>query len=237
MQNKTIAIIVAGGSGKRMSSNIPKQFLLLNSKPIIIHTLEVFNKCNSINEIIVVCVEEYINYCEKLVEKYNVEKVKKIISGGKERLFSVYNAINYVNDDEDLKYICVHDAVRPFVTEEVINKTIKECATNPGCICGVRAKDTIKKLDENGRNTIEKTLPREKIFLAYTPQTFRKEILKSCYDKAVEENFLGTDDASICERYGYKIKVVDSNPENIKITNRSDLRLGEGFLEGNLFGN
>ncbi len=220
---KTTAIIAAGGIGKRFNSTLPKQFILLAGKPIIVHTLEVFENSSVIDEIIVVCVKDYLNYCHELVKKFGLQKVKKIIVGADERQSSIYNAVKNI---DDANFICVHDAARPFVKDNLITETIIQCKNNDGCICALNVHDTIKVCNDY----VEKTLPREKIFLAQTPQTFKAEILKMVYEKAMMENFFGTDDSSLLEHYGYKIKVIAGNAENFKITEPLDLLLAESLL-------
>lgn len=216
------AVIVAGGIGKRMDTDIPKQFLLLGDKPILVNTLEVFENCRAIDDITVVCVEGYISYCKKLLERFEIRKVKKVVPGGALRQFSVYSAIKSVNSE----FVCIHDAVRPLVKSEMIEKTIDECEIENGCICAVKAKDTMKIC--NGY--VEKTLPREKVFHVQTPQTFRTQILKKAYERAIKENFTCTDDSSLMEHYGYKIKVIESDYTNIKITEPSDLLFTRIYL-------
>lgn len=222
---KACAIIVAGGSGKRMKTDVPKQFLLINKKPILIHTLEVFEKCDIINNIIVVCNTQYISYCNALVKKYGLYKIKNIIAGGEQRQNSVYNAIKITDCD----IVCIHDAVRMFVKNNLIVQTINQCENNDGCICAVKVKDTIKRCN----NYVQETLDRENLYQIQTPQSFKTQILKKVYDKAIKENFIATDDSGLMEHYGYKIKLINGDYFNIKITTPEDLLFAKIYSNKN----
>ena len=216
------AIIVAGGKGSRMQSDIPKQFLLLGQKPILIHTLEAFERCKIIDKIIVACSKDYIFHCDKLLREYDFKKVAKVIEGGEQRQNSVCNALKFIDSD----VVCIHDGVRPFVKSELIEKVVGECKNNDGCICAVKVKDTIKRCSEYALETLD----RENLYQVQTPQAFKTEKLKRVYDLAAKENFIGTDDSSLMEHYGYKIKVVEGDSFNIKITTPEDLIFGQIYL-------
>jgi len=229
MSLKTNAIILAAGSGNRMQNNIPKQFLLLNNKPIIIHTLEKFARSNLINKIILVCNQDYISYCKKLVLEYNFKKNYKIIPGGKERFNSVYNALEYINS----KIICIHDAVRPFVSLKIIQETIYNSRHNAGCICAIKSHDSIKKINKSLKQEIfvNKSLDREDIYLIQTPQSFKTKLIKKFYASALRENFAGTDDSSFLEKYNQKIKIIHGDNLNFKITTQQDLVLANLYYK------
>lgn len=223
---KNIAIIVCSGKGQRMGANLPKQFLKLKEKPIITHTIEKFEKCEMIDEIIIVVSKEYKEYFEnEIILKNNFKKISKITLGGKERLNSVYNGLINIKDENSI--VLIHDGVRPFIKIDHIKNIINETKKYKACVLGVRAKDTIKICQNN---TIKQTPERENIWLAQTPQAFEFSIIKKAYEKAIENNFFGTDDASLVENIGIDVKMVLGDYENIKITTKEDLKIGEIFL-------
>ena len=221
---KVIAIIPSAGLGGRISSSaskkslLPKQFLKISGKEILVHTLEKFEKAKSIDEIIISSGKDQINLAEKLVEKHKLRKVSKIVSGGKERQYSVYNALqNVIAASRDL--ICVHDAVRPFISSVEIDEVVSFAKRQKSVIAAVRANDTIK----TGKNYVSETLDRSSIWLIQTPQVFSFEILNRAFEKAWTENFIGTDEASIVERIGKRVYFFEIKGENRKITTTADL--------------
>lgn len=223
---KNIAIIVCSGKGQRMGADLPKQFLKLKEKPIITHTIEKFEKCGMIDEIIVVISKEYEQYFKnEILLKNNFTKISNVVFGGKERLNSVYNGLCSIKDENSI--VLIHDGVRPFVKIEHIKNIINETKIHKACILGVKAKDTIKICKNN---LIEKTPERENIWLAQTPQAFEYKIIKKAYENAIENNFFGTDDASLVENIEINVKMVLGDYENIKITTPEDLKIGEIFL-------
>lgn len=220
------AIIAAGGRGVRMASKINKQFLYLNNKPIIALTIEKFNQSVMIEKIIIVVPEEWIDFVSRsIVKKYNFSKVVKIIKGGDTRQESIFAGIKELDKTDSV--VVIHDAVRPLIEPQLIECVIKKGKETGAAIVAIRAHDTIKQLNNN---TIEKTLNRELIWLAQTPQVFHKEIILRANQKAVKENFIATDDSSLVERMGYPVEIIEGSNTNIKITNPSDLALAEFYL-------
>lgn len=222
---KNIAIIVCGGKGKRMGTDLPKQFLKLNNKPIIAHTIEKFQNCNIIDEIVVVINKDYQKYFKEIISKYNFNKISNIVFGGKERFNSVYNGLISIKNENSI--VVIHDGVRPFIKLKYIENIIEETKKNKACILGIGAKDTIK-ICEN--NTVLKTIQRENLFIIQTPQAFNYKLIKKAYEKALEEGFFGTDDSVLIENMGEKVKVIAGDYENIKITTPEDLKIGEALL-------
>ncbi len=214
---KNIAIIVCSGVGKRMNSDIPKQFIKINNKPIVCYTIDKFEECKLIDEIIIVTNKDYMDYFEKEIAP-SYKKISKIIEGGKERLNSVYNGINAIEDKESI--VLVHDGVRPFIKNENLIHIIEQTKIYNACILAVKAKDTLKICKDG---FIEKTPNRDDIWLAQTPQAFKYNILKDSYDKIIENNIFVTDDASVLEACGYKVKILEGSYDNIKITTKEDL--------------
>ena len=204
-----------------------KQYLPLGGKPILAHTLLAFQECPSIEEIVLAVREEEIDYCRlAIVKKFGLRKVKEIVSGGERRQDSVYNALKKVR--KDCHIILVHDSVRPFVTGETIRRTIQEAGVHKAVATAIPVTDTIK--EGNGQGFVEKTLHRERLWSIQTPQGFESNLIKEAYSRAYEENFQGTDDASLVERMGHPVKVIEGSHENIKITTPEDLIIAEAIL-------
>ncbi len=221
------AIIVAAGTGSRMGTNIKKQFIELNNKPIIAYTLEVFQNLPEIDEILIVTGHDCIDTVQKIVNTYKFSKVKNIVQGGKERQDSVYNGLLSLSDDTEI--VLIHDGVRPFVNKEDILETINNVEIGTGAILGVKSKNTLKVVGEDG--FIKQTLKRSEIFEIQTPQTFYKNDILKAYEQAKTENFTGTDDASLAERSGIKVRLIEGSYSNIKITTKDDILSAKLILE------
>lgn len=220
-------IIAAAGMSNRMGNKINKQFIFIGGKPILAHTIEKFQDSRYIDEIILVSKEEEIEYCRKeIVKRYKFTKVTNIIRGGIERQDSVYNGILALNEKTNI--VLTHDGARPFVSHENIEQGIKGVIEHGACVIGVPVTDTIKVVSEC--HTIESTPARSMLWAAQTPQCFLKSIIVKGYEKAIEEDFHGTDDSSIVERIGQDVKMIMGSYENIKITTPEDLLLAESLL-------
>lgn len=220
--SKIILIIAAAGVGKRMKLGYPKQFLEIDGKPLFIRPLEVAERSEYVSEIIISTEQESIELVEQLCKKYKIFKVKNIISGGDERQYSIENALEYC---EDKSIIAVQDAVRPFLKEKYFYQALEmfeEDLKIDGVVVGVPLKDTIKRVSIDGK--VIETPKREEYIAVHTPQIFKGRILKEAYKKAREDNFLGTDDSSLVERIGGKVKILIGDYDNIKITTVEDLK-------------
>ena len=226
---KTIctAVIVAAGKGKRMGTDISKQFLPLCGKEILAHTVEVFEKAENIRDIILVTGADSLQDVKDMTQEYGWQKIISIVAGGKERQDSVWNGLQAVPKDTEI--VLIHDGVRPFVTEDILNLSIETALEMGGCVAGVPAKDTIKVC--NSENIAIDTPDRSTLWQIQTPQTFRKERIVKAYAQAKEKGFVGTDDASLVEYSGYPVKVIMGSYRNIKITTKEDLLIGEAFLK------
>ena len=225
---KCTAVIVAAGRGKRMGGNIPKQFLNLKGKPIIYYTLNAFEKNANIDSIILVTGSDYISYCEEeIVSRYGFKKISKIIAGGSERQYSVYNALKIIEPNTDI--VLIHDGARPFIMQEDIDRIIEDTRLYGAAIMAVKCKDTVKIADESG--FVAETPDRARLWNIQTPQGFKLDIIKKAYDKAQYDGFLGTDDSSLAERNGVMVKVTEGHYTNIKITTEEDLLTAEAFPE------
>ncbi|TCO69673.1 2-C-methyl-D-erythritol 4-phosphate cytidylyltransferase [Marinisporobacter balticus] len=222
------AIIAAAGQGKRMQRKINKQYLNLHDKPILAHTLEIFEKCTSIDEIIVVTHENEVTYCkEKVIKYYGYDKVEKVITGGSERQESIFNGLKEV--DEKCHIVVIHDGARPFIREKQILESIDEAIKHKAVGIGVPVKDTIKIVDE-GKN-IMNTPNRKFLWAIQTPQTFDYQLLLQSHKRAIEDGYIGTDDTVLVERMGQKVKMIMGSYDNIKITTPEDIYIGEAILK------
>jgi 2-C-methyl-D-erythritol 4-phosphate cytidylyltransferase len=224
---KTIAIIAAGGQGKRIEGKLPKQFLMLKDKPILAHTVDKFERCELIDEIILVVPEDYLAYCSQaIVDKYNFKKVRKVICGGDERQDSVYLGLKACPNNTSI--VVIHDGVRPLISPDKISESIKICGEKRAVVLAVPVKDTVKRVEQNHILT---TLDRNKLWLTQTPQTFEYKLILDAYKKAEEDNFVGTDDSALVERLGYEVTILEGDYKNIKITTVEDLMIAEKLLE------
>ena len=215
------AIIVAGGSGKRFGSKEPKQFLLLNKKKMFIWSILAFKKVKECKQIILVVPEYKITEMQKYKKLYNID----IVCGGKERYNSVQNGLNSVKDNIDI--VAVHDAARPLITDKIIKEVFCSAVKYGGAIAACIARDTIK-FSNNGKN-ISKSINRNNIWQAQTPQMFKMKILKKVYSGKIPKNI--TDDAQLVERLGKKVMLVDGGYENFKVTQPIDFKLAEAILK------
>jgi len=224
-----VAIIVAAGSGTRFGSPIPKQFLEIFGKPLLIHTLERFEICAAIDEIVLVISAEEIGNFQTTAGKFNLKKLVNVIAGGKTRAESVFNGFEAV-DSSRAKIVAVHDGARPLVSSEEIAMTIEK-ARETGAACLVASvTDTIKEISDG---KITGTIDRAKLRRALTPQAFRYEILKRAFAEN-EINETVTDECSLVEKLGYEISIVEGSAKNIKVTTKEDFVLAESFLKQTL---
>lgn len=226
LKMKTFVIIPAAGSGKRFLAGIPKQFHKINGIEILVHTILKFQKAKKVDKIIVSVNKDFIGKVENLVKKYRLNKVVKVVEGGKERQDSVYSALKSIKaEPSDL--ICVHDAVRPLISSKEIDELIEFASKKKSVIAAKKAIDTVK----TGSNFVEDTLDREKIWLVETPQIFTYKILNEAFEKAYEDKFYGTDESSLVERLGVKVYFYQVKGENRKITLKEDLSFARIFLK------
>ena len=221
------AVIVAAGKGRRMGTEVSKQFLPLCGKEILAHSVEKFEKAEKIRDIVLVTGEDSLQDVREMAQEYGWKKIVAVVAGGKERQDSVWNGLQAVSDDTDI--VLIHDGVRPFVTENILNHSIETAVEMGSCVAGVPAKDTIKVC--NGENVAVATPDRSTLWQIQTPQTFQKDLIMQAYQKAKAEGFVGTDDASLAEYSGCPVKVIMGSYRNIKITTKEDLLIGEAFLK------
>lgn len=243
---KVVIIIPAAGLGTRMApvtvvargkeKKAPpsKQFTELGGVPILIHTLRRFAAVDAVSELWVALRENEIAGFRERLEKEakNLRKKKvELVIGGEHRQQSVQSALNALKADAD-DIVLVHDAVRPFVTAEVICEVIDAAQKYGAAIAGLPAVDTVKQVERTAEGALIKaTIPRAAIVMAQTPQGFRYSVIKKAFDEAASDEFLGTDESSLVERSGHEVAVVMGSPRNIKITTPSDMELAEFYLE------
>jgi 2-C-methyl-D-erythritol 4-phosphate cytidylyltransferase len=211
-----------------MGHTVNKVYLTIAGKPVLYYSLKAFDEIDWIKEIVVVVSKEEMEYCqENVVKKYIFKKPIKLVEGGSERQYSVYNGIT--NTKEDCEIIAIHDGARPLVEKETVIKALKEAYLHKAVALGVPVKDTIKVVD--GKNFILNTPDRKYLWAIQTPQVFERNLIIKAHQRALEDGFLGTDDTVLVERLGYKVKVVEGDYRNIKITTPEDLIVAEAFLK------
>jgi 2-C-methyl-D-erythritol 4-phosphate cytidylyltransferase len=228
MMKKVSVIIPAGGVGKRFGGDMPKQYLELDGIPIIIRTLLCFEKCEAITNIIIAANHKWIEYLRDNVNDHKITKVQDIVVGGRERLNSIDNALKskYITDSD---IILVHDAVRPFASNQLINNVIITTERYGAAIPGLNPNETIKSADNY--NTVQSTLDRTKLWSIQTPQGFNRSVLIKAYKYAVKNNIFGTDDSSLVEQIGQKVKIIPGEQQNIKITTPFDMTIASEILK------
>ncbi len=230
-KEKTTAVILAAGQGRRMQSRIQKQFLLLNGYPVLYYSLKAFQE-SFVDELVLVTGAAETAYCEnEIVRRYGFSKVKAVVPGGRERCHSVYEGLKAAGKPD---YVLIHDGARPFVTGEIIDRTLEGARSCGACVAGMPVKDTIKLADEEGY--AQYTPDRSRVWMIQTPQTFSYPLIFDAYRQLMEREAAGqkitvTDDAMVLETVtGRKAKLAEGSYENIKITTPSDLEIARFFL-------
>lgn len=213
-------IITAGGIGKRMGSNLPKQFLAIHGKPILLHSLEKFHSFDPSLQLILTLPEEWISYWDELLTSHQCIIPHQVVVGGEERFHSIKHALAHCEGD----FIAVHDGVRPMVSHETIKRCFAALSHSKSVIPVLTVKDSVRMI----LNNESKMINRNELKLVHTPQCFDANILKKAYETSFHSGL--TDDASVVERLGVQPFLVESNEENIKITTNSDLRIAAVYL-------
>ncbi len=224
---KTVALIVAGGSSERFGGELPKQYMEIAGEPLLSHTIEKFEKADSVDSIVLVVAEDYLAYTsENIVDPFNFQKVSKIVSGGKSRRESVLNGLKSLSSSTS--FVAIHDAARPLVSTADINNVIEAVQKEKAAILASQAVDTIK---QSSGGYIETTLERKKLFQAQTPQVFEYELILNAHESFNGDESLITDDASLLELQNIKIKLVEPTSANFKVTTKTDFQIAEMILQ------
>jgi 2-C-methyl-D-erythritol 4-phosphate cytidylyltransferase len=230
--DRCAAIVLSAGTGSRMKSSIPKQYLPINGKPVIYYSLKAFEE-SEVDEIVLVAGAEDIGFCQtEIVEKYGFQKIKQIVPGGKERYDSVYQGIQALHDAD---YVLIHDGARPMLTNEIITRSIACVKKENACVVGMPVKDTIKIVGDNAYAAA--TPDRSSLWLVQTPQSFSLGLIRNAYAILQRRQSAGeavpaiTDDAMLVEQMtGARVKLIEGSYQNIKITTPEDLDVAELFL-------
>lgn len=228
---KNVAIVLCAGRGTRMNSEVQKQYLLIKGKPVVFYSLNAFEKCPFIDEIVLVTGKEEIEYCrQEIVEKYGLKKVKSIVAGGKERYHSVFEGLKAI---ESCDYVYIHDGARPFIDQELLQRACDSVHIHKACVVGMPVKDTIKIISPD--SFAEHTPDRSTLWMVQTPQVFQYHLVLEAYKNIMQNPGVQvTDDAMVVEKMGQtKIKLVEGSYKNIKITTPEDLEIAEIFLKDN----
>lgn len=225
---KCAAIVLAAGRGRRMGSSLQKQFMELNQRPVVYYSLECFQRSPLISQIILVTGEESISYCKnEIVEKYQLDKVKNIVAGGKERYDSVYRGLLACDCD----YVFIHDGARPFLTQEILQRGYEAVVESGACVVGMPSKDTVKIADAKG--DVQETPDRNRVWMIQTPQIFEYDLIRKAHEAIRKKGGSNiTDDAMIVEQETQaEVRLVEGSYRNIKITTPEDLIIARSFLE------
>lgn len=217
---KVHAIIPSGGKGTRLGSDIPKQYLKVRGKEIIAYTLGVFQNNDCVDSIYVAAEKDYFDLLNEIKDKYSISKLAGIVSGGKERQDSVYNALSSIPAGED-DLVAVHDAARPLLPPDTLEHAVSQARVTGSVVTAIKARDTLIK----GNEIVSDYVERNGIYYAQTPQIFRYHILKSAMDQAEKENFRGTDESMLVQHAGFDVNIVEGSSFNFKITTKSDLEI------------
>jgi len=231
--SQNFAIVVAAGKGLRMGSEIKKQYLYLDKIPILSRTIMAFDNCDKIHEIVLVIPKQDHGYCKKhILDPFGFAKKIHLVEGGNKRQDSVLNGLKRVSDRTNIDkeaIVLIHDGVRPFVNQNMIKEGIQKAIEYGACIPAVKITDTVKQVCPDF--SIQKTLNRQFLYTAQTPQTFKLNLIMRAFDYAIKTSFSGTDDASLVEHLGEKVVIIKGSNSNIKITTQEDLVLGKHLLK------
>lgn len=236
MQEKTAAIVLAAGQGRRMNSKIQKQYLLLGGKPVLYYALKAFEE-SFVDEVVLVAGRGETQYCRKeIVEKYNFTRVKYLVEGGKERCHSVYAGLCALQKS-DAAYVIIHDGARPFLDAGILERMQEAVRIHRACVAGMPSKDTIKIADDNG--FAQNTPPRDRVWMVQTPQAFEHRLIADAYKQLMEQEtqllsqgVRVTDDAMVVELLtACPVKLVEGSYENVKITTPEDMSIAELLLD------
>lgn len=227
MVNNLRVVVAAAGSGSRMESNVNKQYILLQGQPVLSYCIEVLEKSPLVQKIIIVAREQEVKYCQtEIVEKYGYKKVSGVVAGGSERQDSVFQGLQALGSDTE--WAAVQDGARPFLTAELLENLVEAAVIYGAAVPGIMMRDTLKTVDQE--SLVVQTLERGAIAAVQTPQVFNYQKLLGAYKQALRDNYYGTDDASLFEKYAGPVKVIKGDTANIKITHPQDFIWAEAIL-------
>ncbi|MGB2706306.1 MAG: 2-C-methyl-D-erythritol 4-phosphate cytidylyltransferase [Candidatus Omnitrophota bacterium] len=221
---KVTCIVAAGGKGRRLKARQDKPFVMLGEKPLLSHTLRALENCNFIDSIIVVVSRGKLKACERLVKKYGFRKVRAVVGGGRRRFDSVKNGLR---EAQNADFVLIHDGARPFVSRDLVKRVFLAARKSGAALCATPMKQTVKRAGENF--FVSETPRRKFLWEAQTPQGFKKDLISKAYREAKDRGV--TDDASLVEKLGHKVKIVKGSSGNIKITTPEDLELAKLLMK------
>ena len=219
---KVFAVIPAGGKGKRGGTATPKQYIRFHGKELIVYTLEIFQRNNLVDEIIISAEQPYFTLLNKIAKDYNLTKISQLVEGGEERQDSVYNALKAIKAEES-DLIAVHDAARPMLSDSILTKAINTAKEKGNALVCLKARDTLLK----GDHIVKEYVDRSEMYYVQTPQIFRYKDLKKAMKKAYEKNFIGTDESMLIKEIGIDINIVEGSMLNFKVTTMTDIEMFE----------
>ncbi|MDZ7373353.1 MAG: 2-C-methyl-D-erythritol 4-phosphate cytidylyltransferase [candidate division KSB1 bacterium] len=223
---RVVALIAAGGQGTRMGGKVNKQFLAIEGQPILAHTLRPFESCSAVDEIVIVAPKEWLFFvAHEIVDTFGFSKVRRVVEGGPERQHSVYAGLRAL--DPQTEIVVIHDAVRPFVDAQMIERVVGAARQSGAAIFAVRPRDTVKK---GCGERVEATLRRDDLWLVQTPQAFRYTLILKAYENAFAKGLIGTDDAVLVEWLGEEVTILEGHYWNLKITTPEDLEVARLLL-------
>jgi len=223
---KVTAVVPSAGRGKRIKSRIQKPYLNLGGKPVLAHTLEALNSSSSIDDIIVAVDKNAITKAKKIIDRYKIRKVTAVVQGGRRRSESVYNCLKLV--DTGCDYVVIHDGARPFIDEGTIKRALNAAKKGGASVAGVPLVPTIKVVDKN--LNVVSTPPRHRFWITQTPQVFKRDLILKAYRSFGARKMDPTDDSTLVESMGVKVKMVMGSYRNIKITTPEDIKLAKALL-------
>jgi 2-C-methyl-D-erythritol 4-phosphate cytidylyltransferase len=226
---RTIAIIPAGGKGVRSGNATPKQFIMVKGKELIVYTLEIFQKNELVDEIIISTETAHIKLVNDLRKKYGLSKISNVVEGGNTRQDSVYNALKSIDDVSDDDLIAVHDAVRPLLPQNVLTNAILSAKRLGNALVCIKAKDTLVK----GSKVVEKYLDRDEVYYVQTPQIFPYSVIMKAMRAAYDKNFIGTDESMLVKQIGESVNIVEGSVFDFKVTTADDIEMFEKLISTN----
>ena len=222
---KIQAIIPAAGAGRRLKTSVPKPFIEINDKPMIVHTLSIFERCQQVSSVVLVVPQDQMAEFEKLISAHKLHKVIRIVAGGDTRRKSVYNGLQVIDHDTDI--VLVHDGARPLADAGLIDRVLSSSLNENAVVIGVPLKPTVKRIDPEAM-LVKETIARHNLWEIQTPQIFKKDILIKAHEQNGSSE--ATDDAMLVEKLGIKVRIVEGSYDNIKVTTPEDVALAEFFM-------